>query len=168
MAVYTVYVPDFGRRALQSDAEKYAALPDAVFVREGFSHAAFFLGPFWLAWNRLWIALVAWFAIYFLLTIEAPKVLSGGSIFWIGLLLEFLLGLEGNSLRRWELARRGFRLTDIAAGLRRSDAERSYFGRALRAIPPPVPTPKISDAAPAFAPPPHEVVGLFPHPEDAR
>ena len=59
-------------------------------------------------------------------------MLGGGSIFWIGLLLEFLLGLEGNSLRRWELARRGFRLADIAAGLRRTDAERSYFGRALR------------------------------------
>ncbi|HEY0145047.1 MAG TPA: DUF2628 domain-containing protein [Methylovirgula sp.] len=169
MAVYTVYVPNFGRRTLPSDAEKYAALPDAVFVREGFSRAAFFLGPFWLAWNRLWIALVAWFAIYFLLTIEAPEVLGGGSIFWTGLLLEFLLGLEGNSLRRWELARRGFRLTDIAAGLRRTDAERSFFSRALRAIPPPAPTPKISDAVPAFAPPPSsEVVGLFPRPEDAR
>jgi hypothetical protein len=169
MAVYTVYVPDFGRRAVQSDAEKYAALPDAVFVREGFSRAAFFLGPFWLAWNRLWVVLLVWFAVFFLLAVEAPQVLNGGSIFLIGLLLEFLLGLEGNSLRRWELTRRGFRLTDIAAGIRRTDAERSYFGRALRAIPPPVPAPKISDAAPAPAPPlSHDVVGLFPHPEDAR
>jgi hypothetical protein len=148
MAVYTVYVPDFGRRAIQSDAEKYAALPDAVFVREGFSRAAFFLGPFWLAWNRLWVVLLVWFAVFFLLAVEAPQVLNGGSIFLIGLLLEFLLGLEGNSLRRWELTRRGFRLTDI---------------------PPPVPAPKISDAAPAPAPPlSHDVVGLFPHPEDAR
>ena len=170
MAVYTVYVPDFGRRTAQSDAEKYAALPDAVFVREGFSRAAFFLGPFWLAWNRLWVVLLIWFAVYFLLAIEAPHYLSGFAIFWIGLLLEFLLGLEGNNLRRGELARRGFRLTGFAAGLRRTDAERNYFGRALRAIPPPVPTPKINDAAaPAFVTPPSsEVVGLFPRPEDAR
>jgi hypothetical protein len=168
MAVYTVYVPDFGRRTVQSDAEKYAALPDAVFVREGFSRAAFFLGPFWLAWNRLWVGLLVWFAVYFLLAIEAPYYLNSGAIFFIGLLLEFLLGLEGNNLRRWELSRRGFHLADIAAGIRRVDAERSYFRRALAAIRPPLPNPKISDAAPAFAPPPHDVVGLFPSPEDAR
>jgi hypothetical protein len=168
MAVYTVYVPDFGRRTISSDAEKYAALPDAVFVHEGFSRAAFFLGPFWLAWNRLWIGLIVWFAVYFLLAIEAPHYLSGGTIFWIGLLLQFLLGLEGNNLRRWELARRGFRLADIAAGIRRVDAERSYFRRALAAIPPPLPVPKINDAAPVAVPPSHDVVGLFPSPEDAR
>ncbi len=169
MAVYTVYVPNFGRPTLQSDAEKYAALPDAVFVREGFSRAAFFLGPFWLAWHRLWGVLLLWFALFFLLAVEAPHYLSGFAIFWIGLLLEFLLGLEGNSLRRGELTRRGFRFTDVAAGFRRTDAERSYFGRALRAIPPPAPAPKISDAAPLFAPhPSSDVVGLLPRPEDAR
>ncbi len=169
MAVYTVYVPDFGRRTAQSNAEKYAALPDAVFVREGFSRAAFFFGPFWLAWHRLWGVLLLWFALFFLLAVEAPHYLNGFAIFWIALLLEFLLGLEGNSLRRAELARRGFRFTDVSAGVRRSDAERSYFGRALRAIPPPAQAPKISDTAPPFAPrPSSEVVGLFPRPEDAR
>lgn len=170
MAVYTVYVPDFGRRTPLSDAEKYAALPDAVFVREGFSRAAFFLGPFWLAWHRLWGFLLVWFALLFLLIVEAPKVFGSATIFWIALLLEILLGLEGNSLRRGELARRGFRLTDVAAGLRRTDAERSYFRRALTAIPPPSPPLKITDAPrPPMAPPPSgEVVGLFPHPGDAR
>jgi hypothetical protein len=168
MAVYTVFVPDFGRRTLQSNAERYAALPDAVFVREGFSRAAFFLGPLWLAWNRLWIALIVWFAIYFLLAFEAPHIIGGVAIFCIGLLLQFLLGLEGNNLRRWELAQRGFRLTDISAGLRRVDAERNYFRRALAAIPPPLPTPKISDGVPGFAPHSGDVVGLFPRPEDAR
>ncbi|MDR3407912.1 MAG: DUF2628 domain-containing protein [Methylovirgula sp.] len=168
MAVYTVYVPDFGRRA-PSEADRYAALPDAVFVREGFSRAAFFLGPFWLAWHRLWGVLLVWFALFGLLTLVAPRYLGDGAIFWIALLLEFLLGLEGNALRQGELARSGFRLADIAAGIRRTDAERSYFRRALRAIPPPLPPVKISDAPKAPAPsPPGEIVGLFPRPEDAR
>ncbi len=167
MAVYTVYIPAFGRRT-PSEAERYAALPDAVFVREGFSRAAFFLGPFWLAWHRLWGFLLLWFAILLLLTVEAPHYLNGGAIVLIALLLEVLLGLEGNSLRRGELARQGFRLSDVAAGARRIDAERSYFRRALAAIPPPVPTPKISDTPTAFAAPAGEVVGLFPRPEDAR
>ena len=168
MTVYTVYVPDFGRRTPLFDAGHYAALPDAVFVREGFSRAAFFLGPFWLAWNRLWGFLILWFALLFLLVFEAPKVLSWGAIFWIVLLLEILLGLEGNNLRRGELARRGFRLTDVAAGLRRVDAERAYFRRALTAIPPPLPAPKITDAPHPPTPPSGDVVGLFPHPGDAR
>ncbi len=169
MAVYTVYVPDFGRRTPLSDAEKYAALPDAVFVRTGFSRAAFFLGPLWLAWHRLWGFLILWFALFFLLVFEAPKFLGGGSIFWIALLLEFLLGLEGNSLRRSELARRGFQLSDVVIG-RRTEAERAYFRRALTAIPPPAPAPKITDAPrlPGAPPPSNEVAGLFPHPGDAR
>ncbi len=144
-------------------------MPDAVFVREGFSRAAFLLGPFWLAWHRLWGVLIVWFALFGLLTLVAPGYLGDGAIFWIALLLEFLLGLEGNGLRQRELAQRGFRLSDVAAGIRRIDAERSYFRRALRAIPPPLPPVKISDAATASALTPHgEIVGLFPHPEDAR
>src|SRR5579863_4891963 len=169
MAVYTVYVPDFGGGA-RSEAEKYAALPDAVFVREGFSRAAFFLGPFWLAWHRLWIVLLVWFALFFLLSLAAPAYLSCGAVLLIGLLLEFLLGLEGHALQRGELARRGFRLSDVAAGPRRSDAERAYYRRALTAIPPPAPSPKIMDAPNSNYGPssPHDVVGLFPGPEDAR
>lgn len=169
MAVYTVYVPDFGGR-LHSEAEGYAALPDAVFVREGFSRAAFFLGPFWLAWHRLWIVLLLWLGILALLVFEAPDYLSTGSIVLIGLLLEFLLGLEGNVLRRSELTRRGFRLRDIAAGVRRTDAERIYYHRALAAIPPPVAQPKITDAPNASygRPGSNDVVGMFPGPEDAR
>jgi hypothetical protein len=170
MAVYTVFVPDFGRRTPLSDAEQCAALPDARFVREGFSRAAFFLGPLWLAWHRLWGFLLLWLALLFLFVAEAPKAFSIGPIVGVALVLEFLLGLEGNNLRRGELGRRGFRLVDVAAGIRRIDAERAYFRRALTAIPPPVPTPKITDAPrpPMGPPPPSDVVGLFPHPGDAR
>jgi hypothetical protein len=169
MAVYTVYVPSFGN-ATPSEAEKYAALPEAVFVREGFSRAAFFLGPFWLAWHRLWAVLVVWFALFFLLSAAAPLYLSSGAIFLIALLLEYLLGLEGNALRRGELARRGFRLSDVATGFRRTDVERAYYLRALTAIPPPAAQPKITDAPNSNYGPPasQSVVGLFPGPEDAR
>jgi hypothetical protein len=172
MAVYTVYVPDPGRRAL-SEADRYAALPDAIFVREGFSRAAFFLGPFWLAWHRLWGSLLVWVAVFVVLTLIAPRYVDATALAWIALLLEFLLGLEGNGLRQRELARRGLRLADVAAGVCRSEAERSYFRRALRAIPPPLPPQTFGTTATlgAAAIPPAasgEVVGLFPRPEDAR
>jgi hypothetical protein len=169
MAVYTVYVPDLGGRT-RAGTDSYAALPDAIFVREGFSRGAFFLGPFWLAWHRLWIDLIVWFALFALLAFEAPAYLSTGSIVLIALLLEYLLGLEGNQLRRNELANRGFRFSDVAAGLRPVDAERSYYHRALAAIPPPAAQPKITDAPNSTygRPASDDVIGLFPGPEDAR
>jgi hypothetical protein len=169
MAVYTVYVPDFGG-GIRSETDSYAALPDAIFVREGFSRGAFFLGPFWLAWHRLWIDLIVWLALFTLLAFEAPSYLSTGSIVLIGLLLEYLLGLEANSLRRSELANRGFRFSDVAAGRRPVDAERAYYRRALAAIPPPAAPPKITDAPNSTyaRPASNDVIGLFPGPEDAR
>jgi hypothetical protein len=169
MAVYTVYVPDFGGR-MRAETDSYAALPDAIFVREGFSRSAFFLGPFWLAWHRLWIVLLLWLGLFALLMFEAPRYLCPGAILLIGFLLECLLGLEGNALRRGELARRGFRLSDVAAGLRPVDAERAYYHRALAAIPPPAVPPKIVDAPNSTygRPASNDVIGLFPGPEDAR
>src|SRR5579862_8245655 len=128
MAVYTVHVPSFRAEAFGGQAPP-AALGEAQFVREGFSRAAFFLGPFWLAWHRLWIALILWFALFFLLMSVAPRYFEPQTAFFIGLLLELLLGLEGNNLRRLELARLGYRLVDVAAGRKREDAERGFFRR---------------------------------------
>src|SRR6478672_11524495 len=52
MNVYTVH--------LKGSKDDLAALERAVFVREGFSWAALIVGPLWLLWNRLWLALIVW------------------------------------------------------------------------------------------------------------
>ena len=57
MALYSVHLKGSG---LQSVAE-------AAFVRQAFSWKAFFFGPLWLAWHRLWIALLLWAAAYLIL-----------------------------------------------------------------------------------------------------
>jgi hypothetical protein len=171
MAVYTVHLPSQGFResGRASLSAPQAALADAIFLPEGFSRAAFFLGPFWLAWHRLWLILVIWLVVFGLLVSLALRLVESGTSFLVGFLLQALLGLEGNDLRRGELARRGYRLVDVAAGATLEDAERSFYRRSFEtsAIPPALPQesaqPKI------FASNPHaEVLGLFPLPEDRR
>ncbi|HKH80344.1 MAG TPA: DUF2628 domain-containing protein [Methylovirgula sp.] len=185
MPVYTVHLPSRGFRsdmsgfALPGSAEpairpsgsapSQAALVDAAFVPEGFSRAAFFLGPFWLAWHRLWLELLAWLVVFGLLASGALRFIGPGTSFMIGFLLQILLGLEGNNLRRGGLARRGYRLVDVAAGATRDDAERSFFRRSIESG-----APLPAQAEPSAQPPrlpPHpqpDVLGLFPLPEDPR
>ena len=73
-----------------------------VALREGFSWPGFFFGPLWLAWHRLWLeAAIAgglW-GLTFLLP-PLPSSLAQLALFW-------LVGLEGNGLRRRALVRRG-------------------------------------------------------------
>ena len=56
MPVYTVHAPvtnDAGIRA----TDRFA------FVRDGFHFWAALLGPVWLAWHRLWLALIGWIVV---------------------------------------------------------------------------------------------------------
>lgn len=187
MPVYTVHLPSRGLRddkiplALPGAAAASpqpvpvtkAELVEAVFVPEGFSRAAFWLGPFWLAWHKLWLELLVWVALFLLLAGGEVRFVSGWAIFWIAVLLEVLLGLEANNLCRASLRRNGYRLADVSAGATLDDAERSFFRRILepgavpsesavrvQSSPPPLPAP--------FPPPPGDVLGLFPLPDDPR
>ena len=53
MPVYTVHAPVPGGADLRA-TDKF------VFVRDGFHFWAMVFGPIWLAWNRLWLALIGW------------------------------------------------------------------------------------------------------------
>ena len=56
MPVYTVHAPvmsDTGVRA----ADRFA------FVRDGFHFWAALLGPIWLLWHGLWLALIGWIVV---------------------------------------------------------------------------------------------------------
>lgn len=141
------------------------ALAAAVFVPEGFSRAAFFLGPLWLVWHRLWLELLAWLVLFAALASGELRFIAAGTGFLIAVLLELLLGLEANNLRRGGLARAGYRLVDVAAGATRDDAERSFFRRAL--------TPDAAPPQPVRGNPPPplpqaQVLGSLPLPEDPR
>jgi len=53
MPVYTVHAPT-------AHAADFRATDKFVFLRDGFHFWAMVLGPLWLVWKRLWLALLGW------------------------------------------------------------------------------------------------------------
>jgi len=166
MAVYTVHEPRLRSGAVAPDPERF------VFVRDGFYVWAFLLTPLWLIWNRLWLVLLVYLVVIFGIAqaLHHAGVQPGGRSL-VMLLISFLIGLEAGTLRRFTLARRGFRNVGLVSGTNIEAAERRFFsdwaapgpGRSSGSggrPPPPLPP------SPASHTPP--VVGLFPEPSGSR
>ena len=101
-----------------------------VLVPEKFNFWAFGFGPFWLLWNRLYLAFAGWIALFsaFIATVVflgLPLIALQLAIYG----LSFMIGLEGNELRRRRLKKRGFALVDIASGANSEEAERRFLSR---------------------------------------
>jgi hypothetical protein len=138
MPVYTVHAPT------SVAASRSASADGVVFVRDGFHGWAFLAGPFWLIVNRLWLALAGYLALNVVLTIVLSGLhASAGTRFAALLLIALLLGLEAATLKRWTLARRGWRQLDVVIADDEDTAERRFFDR-------------WSDKAPDFYQPPVE------------
>jgi hypothetical protein len=147
MKIYSVHVPAGG-----------AGPGRAHFERQGFSWPAFLFGPFWLACRGLWRGLFAWCAAAALVGLAlAFGGLSAGAAAGLFIVVGLYLGVQGCGLADAALERSGWPLADVAAGVDRIEAERSFFSR---------PAPEASLAAPRrqsvepSAPP--SVIGLFP------
>src|ERR1700692_1146765 len=123
MPVYTVHAPT-GNNADIRATDRFA------FVRDGFHFWAALAGVVWLAWHRLWLALIGWIvlllAVDFGMAALGPR---GGSIFLANLLLALLMGFEAASLRRWTLSRRNWRQLDIVVADDEETAEPRFFAR---------------------------------------
>lgn len=123
MTIFTIHVPPgSGSSGRQPE--------DLKFVPDKFRYTAFFFGPAWLLANRLWLALTGWFAVIIAIAVIAKLfALQPQSVFGLYLILALLLGLEGSTLQRYGLARRQYRLIDIASGRSLGAAELSHFSR---------------------------------------
>src|SRR3954471_16448399 len=111
MSVYTVHEPPQRDAGASADPDRF------VFVRDGFYFWAMVFGPIWLLWRRLWLALllyvIAWIAVEGgLLALTASPAAHGA----IRLMFAILLGLEGSSLWRWTLHRRGWKNLSVVVG----------------------------------------------------
>src|SRR5712672_718928 len=99
MPVYTVHAPtatDAGIRA----TDRFA------FVRDGFHFWAAVLGPVWLVWHRLWLALLGWIIVIVAMEVGMARLgASGRVILFANLLFALLMGFEASSIRRWTLSR---------------------------------------------------------------
>jgi Protein of unknown function (DUF2628) len=170
MAVYTVHEPP------SLAADDAAEFDRFKFVRDGFSFWAFLFGPFWMAWHGLWLVLICYLVI--MGGFDAAMMglgVSPAEVFVAGVLIALLVGLEAATLRRFTLARRGWRYVGLASGESQEAAERRFFtawarDRAAKppapSMPPPLPRPA---AAPVSRMPQASgVIGLFPEPGAQR
>src|ERR1700728_4384094 len=176
MPVYTVHAPGTGNAGI-------GATDRFVFVRDGFYVWAALLGVVWLAWHRLWLALIGWIALMAIIDFAMVRLgISGATVFAVDALLALLLGFEAASLWRWTLSRRKWRQLDIVVADDEEAAERRFFDRwtakqrALsndqsavdRGGPPStrdVPGQGFSRPPPL---PQSEIIGLFPEPGASR
>ena len=176
MPVYTVHAP-------VTAGPDVRATDRFVFVRDGFYFWAFLLGPFWLAWRRLWLALLGYIVVAIVVAMALLLLhAGGGGRLAVTLLIALLLGFEAASLRRWTLSRRNWRQLDIVVADDEETAERRFFDRWAakqrgftndqlavdRGAPPPT---RNIPGQPFSRPPPlphHDIIGLFPQPGASR
>lgn len=176
MPVYTVHAPT-------GNGADLAATDKFTFVRDGFHFWAAVAGVIWLAWHRLWLALLGWLVLTFVVDLALVSLgVRSGAIFLVDLVLMLLLGFEAASLQRWTLSRRRWRQLDIVVADDEEAAERRFFDRWTarhrvtsndqwsvdRGAPPPtrnVPGQPFSKAPPL---PQGGIIGLFPEPGGSR
>jgi hypothetical protein len=99
-----------------------------VFLKDGFSWAAFLLGPFWLAVSGEWMGLALYCA--FAYATAGALTLAGAGPEWISLsvlAINLLLGFEASSIRRWSLARAGWQEIGSVSGHSAAECERRFF-----------------------------------------
>ncbi|HMA71355.1 MAG TPA: DUF2628 domain-containing protein [Xanthobacteraceae bacterium] len=143
-----------------------------TFLREKFSLGAFLFGPLWMAWQRLWIALI----IYLVAVGFIEYGLHAFGIGWFVLtvvfaLIQLLIGLEATALLRWTRVRSGWHDCGTVIADDLETAERRFFDNraAIRAASGPVPVPASAQGPTAqVGQSGPEIIGLFPAPGGSR
>jgi hypothetical protein len=176
MPVYTVHAPVTGNAGI-------AATDRFVFVRDGFYVWAALLGVVWLAWHRLWLALIGWIILMAAIDVAMTRLgVSPTAIFLVDAFIALLMGFEAASLWRWTLSRHNWRQLDIVVADDEEQAERRFFDRWTAkqrnpsndqtAVDRGGPPPTRDVPGQAFSRPPplsqSEIIGLFPEPGASR
>jgi hypothetical protein len=162
MAIYTVHEPLPRKDEASASPDRFA------FVRDGFYFWAFVLGPVWMLWRRLWLVTLLYFAVSIALQVGLWAVNASGEVkFFVWFLFALLIGFEAGTLRRWTLARRGWRNVGVVVGEDAETAERRFFAGWTPQTAPFVPT-SPHTARPYSRPGDNQVIGLFPQPGARR
>lgn len=167
MAVYTVHQPPLREGETAPNTDRF------VFVRDGFYFWAFLFGPVWMIWRRLWLVLVL-YVVALIAIGTAMRHVEANS--WVQSLVTFtmmiLVGLEAGTLRRWTLARRGWKNVGVVVGDDLEAAERRFFAdwmeRGASRARPAAAKPHVAAGirAPTTSGP--DVLGLFPEADKPR
>lgn len=104
---------------------------DLVLVKEGMSWPAFFLGPVWALWHKMWLAtlwLLAGAAVLGAISAVAGFAAAGDSLLSLG--AACVVGVFGNDLRRWSLAHRGYTDEGVVMGASEDRAVARFIANA--------------------------------------
>ncbi len=142
MAIFTVHTP-------ATRAGEAASADKIVFLRDGFSAWALLFGPFWLAWNRAFIAAIVWAILLGAIGFGLAKLgASEEAMSLVSLAFGVALGFEGRHLIAWTLARRGYKETGLVSGEDLEEVEETYFRdwrpQTIASPPPPASLPSVS------------------------
>jgi Protein of unknown function (DUF2628) len=164
MAIYTVHEPPLKKDESEPSLDRF------VFVRDGFYFWAFLLTPLWMLRHRLWLVLVCYILIMSALNIILHMFNASSTVtVAASVLVALLAGFEGGTLRRFTLARRGFKPVGLVVGDDRDSAERRFFDSWMRGETLYTPSPPVAAAPVLLRASPHpEVIGLFPEPGASR
>jgi hypothetical protein len=147
MITFTVHEPP------SPPANRIDRAAGMAFVRDGFSWSAALFAPLWMLAHRLWWPLLAYIVATTTLELIRQYIgLHSGGLTLVTLALNVLIGLEGGTLRRWSLARRGWTTLGTVSGRTQEDCERRFFDMWLSARPQPGPAAPSGDAPTSPAP----------------
>jgi len=121
MLTFTVHEPP------DPPADRVDRAESLVFIKDGFSWVAAVLAPIWMIAHRLWWPLVGYVALSG--AIEGVRA-AAGLHQWLALAalgLNLIVGFEADTLRRWALERRGWRMLGTVTGRTVLDCERRFF-----------------------------------------
>lgn len=114
MTTYTVYLPP--EDSMKNMEEEFHLIPDAK------ATLALIFPPFWLAWHKLWLPLMAYFVVIAAIIILAflnPSI----AVSYLSILPGLYLLLEGYQLVRNTLEDKGWRYAGIVEGENMEEAE---------------------------------------------
>jgi len=169
MSIYTVHEPPLRAAETMPDPDRFA------FVRDGFSIWAFLFAVLWMLWHRMWLVLLG----YIIVAVGIESALryagfSGPVLVIVGIFISFLVGIESSTLRRFALARRGWKNVAVVSGNDLEEAERRFFAvrtneTLVKRAAAPAAAASAAPAAPMPRPAPSPgVIGLFPEPGGQR
>jgi uncharacterized protein DUF2628 len=167
MPVYTVHAPLIAGTARPA-ADRF------VFVRDGFHVWAALAAVLWLAFNRLWLALLGYIVVMLAVTAGLWLLHVGSDVrLVVFILIALLMGSEAASLQRWTLSRGKWRQLDVVVAKNRDDAERRFFDRWVEGRTAAADSPSIDRGAPPPVRPfpragQGDIMGLFPQPGTPR
>ena len=134
MKTYAIYAKPADRNAER-----------AIFVPDAFSWGGFIFNGFWALWNRMWIVGIIAIAILLLATVLPPALQ-----FLVNVSISILMGLHGNDLLGWSLARRGLSEIGLSSGRTLEEAELRFYADEVSVPSLPAPVFKEFDALGLF------------------